>query len=172
MTRSDPYLPADAETRSQARALIDGARHGALAVLQPGSGLPSVSRIALATDKDGTPVSLVSALAAHTGALEANPACALLLGEPGAKGDPLTHPRLTLHCTAQMVARGTPGHDALRVRYLALRPKAGLYADFGDFRFVRFAIADGLLNAGFGKAVRLAGEDLHGQSLSGAPRKP
>lgn len=155
-----PYLPADAETRAQARALIDAARHAALAVLQPGGLSPSVSRIALATDAQGMPVSLISALAAHTAALETTPACALLIGEPGARGDPLTHPRLTLHCSAQMIARGTPGHDALRTRYLMLRPKAGLYVDFGDFRFVRFDVADGLLNAGFGKAVRLTGKDL------------
>ncbi|NDW47732.1 pyridoxamine 5-phosphate oxidase [Ruegeria sp. PrR005] len=157
---TDPYLPANAETRAQARALIDTARHAALAVLQPGGQSPSVSRIALATDAQGMPVSLISALAAHSAALEATPACALLIGEPGTKGDPLTHPRLTLHCIAQVIARGTPGHDSLRARYLEQRPKAGLYADFGDFRFVRFAISDGLLNAGFGKAVRLTGEEL------------
>lgn len=158
----DPYLPADPETRAQARALIDSARHGALAVLRPESLHPSVSRIALATDADGTPVSLISALAAHTAALMANPACALLVGEPGDKGDPLTHPRLTLHCSARLIARDTPAHDALRARYLALRPKAALYADFADFRFVRLAIADGLLNAGFGKAVQLSAADLAG----------
>lgn len=160
---TDPYLPADVETRAQAHALIDAARHAALAVLQPGGLTPSVSRIALATDAQGMPVSLISALAAHSAALKATPACALLIGEPGTKGDPLTHRRLTLHCTAQVIARGTREHDVLRARYLDLRPKAGLYADFGDFRFVRFAILDGLLNAGFGKAVRLTGKDLSGE---------
>ena len=107
-----------------------------------------------------SPVSLISTLAHHTAALEANPACALLIGEPGDKGDPLTHARLTLHCTAQLIPRDAPEHPALREHYLALRPKAKLYADFADFRFVRFQIADGLLNAGFGKAYRLAPEDF------------
>ncbi|MCE8537694.1 pyridoxamine 5'-phosphate oxidase family protein [Ruegeria pomeroyi] len=157
---TDPYLHADAEARAQARGLIDTARYGALAVLQPGGLTPSVSRIALATDAQGMPVSLISSLSAHTAALETTPACALLIGEPGGKGDPLTHPRLTLHCIAQLITRGTSEHDTLRARYLALRPKAGLYADFGDFRFVRFIVTDGLLNAGFGRAVRLSAKDL------------
>ncbi|MCE8512026.1 pyridoxamine 5'-phosphate oxidase family protein [Ruegeria pomeroyi] len=157
---TDPYQTADAETRAQARALINTARHAALAVLNPGSLTPSISRIALATDAQGMPISLISSLAAHTAALETTPACALLIGEPGGKGDPLTHPRLTLHCTARQVLRGTSEHDTLHARYLALRPKAGLYADFGDFRFVRFIVTDGLLNAGFGRAVRLSAKDL------------
>ena len=46
------------------------------------AGAPAVTRIALATTPDGAPLSLVSELSAHTAALEANPACALLVGEP------------------------------------------------------------------------------------------
>ena len=160
MTRQDPFQPADETSRALSRELMQAATHAALAVLQPGTGLPSVTRIALALDAAGQPVSLISTLAHHTAALEANPACALLIGEPGEKGDPLTHPRLTLHCTAQLIRRDTPGHQALRDHYLAQRPKAKLYADFADFRFVRFRITDGLLNAGFGKAYRMGPSDF------------
>ena len=37
-------------------------------------------------------LTLVSALAPHFRALRENPDCALMLGEVGDKGDPLTHP--------------------------------------------------------------------------------
>ncbi|TMV10118.1 pyridoxamine 5-phosphate oxidase [Ruegeria sediminis] len=160
MTRPDPFQPADDTARGMARGLVQNAAHAALAVLRPGTALPSVARIALATDTQGRPISLISSLAAHTQALEADPACALLIGEPGDKGDPLTHPRLTLHCTARLIPRDAPQHATLRDRYLALRPKAKLYADFADFRFVRFDISDGLLNAGFGRAYRLGPGDF------------
>lgn len=160
MPRSDPFQPADDAARTLARALIRDATYAALATVQPNTALPSVTRIALATDGMGKPISLISTLAAHTTALATAPACALLIGEPGDKGDPLTHPRLTLHCTARIIQRDTPAHHALRDRYLALRPKAKLYADFADFHFVRFELTDGMLNGGFGKAYLLAPGDI------------
>lgn len=160
MPRSDPFQTADAQARTLARDLIDTATFAALAVLRPDHPAPSVTRVACATDAAGAPITLISQLSTHTAALAANPACALLLGEPEDKGDPLTHPRLTLHCTAQFVDRDSPEHADLRARYLHLRPKAKLYVDFADFRFVRFQITDGLLNGGFGKAFLLTPADF------------
>ncbi|WP_170414762.1 HugZ family protein [Ruegeria atlantica] len=160
MTNTDPYRPIDETACQMARDLIGCATFGALAVLRSETTMPSVSRVALATDDQGQPVTLISTLADHTRALTANPACALLIGEPGNTGDPLTHPRLTLHATAQFIARGTEEHDTLRTRYLSLRPKAKLYVDFADFGFVTFATSDAVLNGGFGKAWRLALTDI------------
>lgn len=160
MAEANPFRPVDDTARGLARDLIEGATFGALATLQPGKTVPSVSRIALATDEAGGLVTLISTLADHTRALHADPACALLIGEPGETGDPLTHPRLTLHAEARFIARGNTEHRHLRARYLALRPKAKLYVDFTDFRFVRFQISDAVLNGGFGKAWRLAPADL------------
>ncbi|NVO56452.1 pyridoxamine 5'-phosphate oxidase family protein [Rhodobacteraceae bacterium B1Z28] len=160
MTKTDPYQPTDDAARALARDLIIGATHAALAVLWPGNAMPSVSRIALAVDDQNRPISLISTLADHTRALHANPACALLIGEPKDTGDPLTHPRLTLHTLAQPIARGSSEHDALRSIYLSQRPKAKLYIDFADFGFVRFDVQDGVLNGGFGKAYRLSPANL------------
>ena len=160
MTQNDPFHPADDTARNLARELIGGATYGSLAALRPDCALPSVSRIALATDKTGVLITLISTLAEHTRALHANPACALLVGEPGDTGDPLTHPRLTLHATAMFVARNTSEHSELRARFLTLRPKAKLYVDFADFSFVRFEASDAVLNGGFGKAWRLAPADI------------
>ncbi len=83
-----------------------------------------------------------------------------MVGEPGDKGDPLTHPRLTLQCTADFVPRPGADHDRLRALYLRQQPKAKLYIDFGDFALVRLRMTAGFLNGGFGRAFRLAPEDL------------
>jgi putative heme iron utilization protein len=119
-----------------------------------------VTRIAVARDATGGPMTLVSSLSQHTRALQRNPVCSLLVGEPEDKGDPLTHPRLTLQARAEFVKRPGSGHDALRALYLAQQPKAKLYIDFGDFNLVRLIVTDAHLNGGFGQAYRLTREDI------------
>lgn len=156
----DPIRPTDAEARALARNLVATSRHAALAVLDPASGAPYVSRVALGIAPGGAPVTLVSTLAQHTSALRADPRAALLVGEPGPKGDPLTHPRLSLMVRARFVARTDPGHAAIRATYLADHPKAKLYADFADFGFVLFEVEGAALNGGFGRAYRLTAADL------------
>lgn len=155
-----PIRPTDDQARALARRLIDAATHAALGTLPPGADFPLVTRIALATDPEGRPMTLVSSLSAHSTALRARPECGLLLGEPGDKGDPLTHPRLTLRARARFVPRDSDQHTGLRAHYLRLRPKAGLYADFADFAFVVFQAEGASLNGGFGKAFELTAEDL------------
>ncbi len=154
-TRPDPVRDADAEALALARNLMAEARHAALAVTDPADGLPGISRIAFGLGPDGMALTLISSLSAHHGALMANPACALMVGEPGEKGDPLTHPRLMVKARAEFVPQDTPDHAALRAHWLTAHPKAKLYVDFGDFGFVRFAPVAILLNGGFGKAFRI-----------------
>lgn len=155
-----PLLPASDAARRLARDLLAGARHAALGVTEPETAAPMVTRIALALSPEGLPMTLISELSLHTAALARQPECSLLVGEPGAKGDPLTHPRLTLQATALFVARDSADHPRLRSHYLAERPKAALYADFADFRFVLFIPRAAHLNGGFGKAWQLAPADL------------
>lgn len=159
MTTS-PINPTDDEARGLARTLLTSATHAALGVLDPDTGAPSVTRIAIGTDDAGLPVTLISTLARHTVALRSDPRASLLIGEPGPKGDPLTHPRITLACTARFIDRMTPDHATLRTRWLTTHPKAKLYVDFADFGFVRFNITSALLNGGFGKAYALTAQDL------------
>ncbi|REC55385.1 HugZ family protein [Rhodosalinus sediminis] len=163
-----PIRETDEEARALARRLIDEARHGALGVRDPETGHPVVSRVAVATDAAGAPVSLVSDLSHHTQALTRDPACSLLLGEPGARGDPLTHPRITLIATARFLRRGEDEHEALAERYLRQQPKAKLYIGFGDFGFLRFEVTRALLNGGFGKAYALTPADLALRNPSGS----
>jgi heme iron utilization protein len=142
-----------------ARTLVRTARYGALAALEPCSGAPLASRVAVATDLDGTPLILVSQLSEHTGAIIADPRCSLLLGEPG-KGDPLAYPRIGLRCRANRLESGLPDQLRAARRYLNRHPKARLYAGFADFAFFRLAIERASLNGGFGKAYQLTGGEL------------
>ena len=163
--RPDPVQPADAAACAQARDLLAGARFGALAFTDAETGTPGISRIALGLDAAGGPVTLISSLSAHHAALRQNPLAALMVGEPGPKGDPLTHPRLMIRVEARFVDRAGADHAALRDGWLATHPKAKLYVDFGDFGFVRLMPLSAFLNGGFGRAVRLAPDDL-------TPRRP
>jgi heme iron utilization protein len=160
MPETSPIRPTDDEARRLARSLLDHAHFGSLGVIEPGTCAPMVTRIAVGTDDAGCPVSLVSDLSAHTRALTANPACSLLVGEPGDRGDPLTHPRLTLQARARFVRKGAEGYGTLRARWLDGHRKATLYVDFADFAFVVLEVEAAHLNGGFGRAFALTPRDL------------
>lgn len=150
----DPIRPTDENARALAASLVRNARFGSLGVLDPATSFPMVTRIATLW-LDGAPHVLISTLSAHTTALSQDPRCSLLLGEPADKGDPLTHPRLTLQCRAKDADKA-----ALKEAWLHAIPKAKLYYDFTDFRMMRLAVEDAHLNGGFGKAFHLTPEDL------------
>lgn len=155
----NPIRETTAEAISLARKLIDDAHFGSLAVIDPETGAPYVSRVAVATDEVGTPIILVSALARHTQGLLKNPLCSLLLGEPG-KGDPLAHPRITLACLAQPVIGDALLLTSITKRFLRHQPKAKLYAALPDFSFFRLDIENAWLNGGFGRAFILSAENI------------
>jgi putative heme iron utilization protein len=113
----------------------------------------------VATDADGSPVILISALATHTANVDADPRASVLLAAAG-KGDPLAHPRLTVLGTLVRIARDTP--DAARVarRFLSRHPKSQLYAGFGDFSFRRLHVVSAHLNGGFARAADLLAGDI------------
>jgi putative heme iron utilization protein len=155
----DVLRETDADAIRLAKTLLRASRHGALAVLDPGTGAPLASRVAVATDHDGAPLILVSALSSHTAALDADARCSLLLGEPG-KGDPLAHPRITIRCLAHRIARDDPRRDRIEWRFLSRNPKSRLYAGFADFSFFRLEPQGASLNGGFGKAYALTAREL------------
>lgn len=157
--KPDVIRETDDAARRQVRELIRAARHATLAVIEPETGYPAVSRTLIATDPWGVPFILVSKLSAHTAALDTDRRASLLFGEPG-KGDPLAHPRLTLRCDAERIDRDSEEHASLRWRFLARHPKSSLYIDFADFGFFRFTPLAASLNGGFGKAYLLDGVEL------------
>lgn len=158
-THPDPVRPPDDEARGLVAGLL-GLPHAALAYTDPETGTPGISRIAFGRGPDGLPMTLMSSLAPHYPALRAAPLCAVMLGEPGPKGDPLTHPRLMIRTRAEFVAADAPDRPALRDHWLAHHPKSKLYIDFADFALVRLHPLTALLNGGFGKAFRFDGTDL------------
>jgi len=163
--KTDVLQPVDDSVRRQAKALIATARHAALGTVDAETGAPFVSRIAIATQADGSPGFLISALAAHHGNLVRDPRCALLVGEPG-KGDPLAHPRMTLMGRAALLA----GHElaSFSARYRSRNPKSKLYETLPDFSYWGFRAERISLNGGFGKAYALSPADI-AIRLDGAP---
>lgn len=156
---TDPIRPTDDEARELARSLMADAPFAALATVND-TGHPLVTRVAFGLCPGGQPISLISSLALHSQLLRANPVCSLLVSEPGTKGDPLTHPRLSLVARAQFVDNQSAAHQELADHYLQSHPKAKLYIGFKDFSFVRFHLEIGHLNGGFGKAFQLTPSDL------------
>ncbi|EAQ44302.1 hypothetical protein MED193_09690 [Roseobacter sp. MED193] len=156
---TNPIRPTDDDARALARTLLAQARFAALATIDP-SGAPLVTRIAFGLCPAGQPISLMSGLAQHSQNLATNPACSLLVGEPGPKGDPLTHPRLSLVGRAQFLDNQSEAHKELAAHYLRSHPKSKLYIGFADFSFVRFSVHQSHLNGGFGKAFNLTSNDL------------
>lgn len=156
---TDPIRPTDDEARALARELMSQARFAALGVVQP-DGLPLVTRAGFGLSPAGEPMVFISSLAAHTQALRRNPACSMLVGEPGRKGDPLTHPRLSLSGRVAFTGPGGEGHAELAAAYLRGHPKAKLYIGFADFAFARLQVEAAHLNGGFGRAFHLTPADL------------
>lgn len=157
--RPDPVQPANDEALTLVRQLLS-LGHAALAWEDPDTGSPGISRIAFSRDPEAGMLTLVSGLAPHFRALRDRPSCALMLGEVGDKGDPLTHPRLMIRASASFVAADDPARPGLRDRWLQRHPKATIYIDLADFAFVRLAPVSALLNGGFARAFHVRPEDL------------
>ena len=157
--KTGPVQPANDDARDLVRRLM-ALGHAALAWEDPDTGTPGISRIAFARDPEAGLLTLVSGLAPHFRALRDRPDCALMLGEVGDKGDPLTHPRLMIRARATFVAPDDPTRPGLRDRWLSRNPKAQVYIDLPDFAFVRLTPTSALLNGGFARAFHIPPEDL------------
>ncbi|KAF0115990.1 MAG: hypothetical protein FD150_686 [Rhodobacteraceae bacterium] len=157
--RPDPVQPAN----DDAFALVDrlmALGHAALAWTDPDTGTPGISRIAFARDPEAGLLTLVSGLAPHFRALRDRPDCALMLGEVGDKGDPLTHPRLMIRAEARFLDPDDPALPGIRERWLKRNPKARIYVDLPDFAFVCLTPTSALLNGGFARAFHVPPDRL------------
>ncbi len=153
----DPIRTTDDEARALAQRLIREMKHAVLGTLDPDSGTPLLTRIAIQTDRDGCPLALLSGLAAHTRAIKADPRAGLMVADDSVtKGDPMTHARLSV------LTHAVPAEpDAeRRARWLANDPKATVYIDLPDFNFWRLEPQSGMLNGGFARAYRLTPDDM------------
>lgn len=153
----NPIQSTDDEARQIAWRLIHDMRHAVLGTLDPDSGTPLLTRIAVQTDRDGTPLALLSGLAAHSRALAADSRAGLLITDGAAiKGDVMTHARLSI----QAIAVPADPDPLRRSAWLERDPKARVYIDLPDFRFWRIEPQRALLNAGFARAYVLSPADL------------
>ena len=145
------------ENSAEARALLTLER-GSLGSLaeRDGRTFPFVSLVLPARSADGEIILLLSDLSDHAKNLQRDPRASLLMDGTLALKEPLTGPRLTLLGEVQV----SPDQQGDKARYLAVHPEAELYAGFGDFRFYRFRISEGLFVAGFGRIFRLRPEEL------------
>ncbi len=157
--KNNPIRETTPEACALARKLMDDAVFASIAVLEPETAIPLVSRISVAIDENGDLVFLASELSIHSKALAIDPRASIMVGEPG-KGDPLAHPRITLIGKVEKIDRDSKQRDELKPLYLARHPKSALYIDFGDFHFFRLQLERGNLNGGFGKAFDLTAQDL------------
>lgn len=158
--QTSPIQPADDGARALARGLIRRARTATLAFTHPDTGFPFLSLIGFGTAPDGTTLCFLSKIALHSRALAAHPDAALMLGEPGPRGDPLNSARFTLSVRARPVDANEAKEKGLHQHWLAQHPKAKLYIGFPDFSFVAFTVTGGFLNGGFGRAFALGPADL------------
>ena len=149
--------PLTQDVLKEVRNMVGQARHAALAVLEVSTGFPAVSRVALATLENGTPMLLTSELAPHTAGLRQSKNCSLLIGQVG-KGDAMAHPRATLFCIATSLAPSR--RQEMRERFLMHHPKAINYIDLPDFGFWQLDVERVSYNAGFGKAFAISGTDF------------
>ncbi len=150
MSESEAFSPV-----ATARRLVRGARTAAMSTLARRTGHPFGSLVTVACEPDGSPIVLLSTLAAHSRNLAEDPRASLLFVE-GTIGDPQQGGRVTLTGRIERI-----GEDAeARRRYLTRNPDAGLYAGFADFAFFRLELEDCHLVAGFGRAMRVRREDF------------
>jgi heme iron utilization protein len=143
---------------AEAKLLLRTTRSAALATLVADSGQPFATLVNVATSPDGSPILLLSQLAAHRRHLAADARLSLLLYAPG-RGDPLAHPRLTILGRAERVDEAQR-RAALRTRFLARHSKSALYADFPDFSFFHVEMENAHLNGGFGRAASLSADQI------------
>jgi hypothetical protein len=143
----------DRDRGAEARHLIRGRDHAALATSLDGH--PYVSLVAVACDSDATPLLLLSDLAQHTRNLAADPRVSLLYADSAGHADPLAGARLSLLGRADHV-----DDPVAAARFAARHPASATYAGFADFHLYRVVPERGHLVAGFGRIFWVAGEDL------------
>jgi heme oxygenase (biliverdin-IX-beta and delta-forming) len=143
----------DPDRGAEARHLIRGRDHAALATSLDGH--PYVSLVAVACGTDATPLLLLSDLAQHTSNLAADPRVSLLYADSTGHDDPLAGARLSLLGRAERL-----DDPAAAARFAARHPASAVYAGFADFHLYGVVPERGHLVAGFGRIFWVAGEDL------------
>jgi putative heme iron utilization protein len=141
---------------SQARALLQSEWNGVLSTISVHrAGYPYGSLTPYALSRRGTPIVLISTLAAHTKNLLADARACLFVADSGAAADPQAGGRVSLLGRIERVP--APEEDDARARYLARVPQAAGYFETHDFQLWELAVEEVRLIAGFGQIGWLEG---------------
>ncbi|HVL04751.1 MAG TPA: DUF2470 domain-containing protein [Acidimicrobiales bacterium] len=151
-TDRQPAPPAPEPSHAErCRTLVASANRGALSTIaaEP-AGYPYGSVATYGLDERGSPIFFVSLMAEHTQNALRDARASLLVTEPVADGaDPLAGGRATLMGRLdRLEGDARPGAQA---RYLAANPTAEYYIGFGDFVFLRLAVAAIRYVGGYGR---------------------
>ena len=142
------------------RALLDGERVLSLAVLVDGAPFAGLLPFVPLPGHSGVLVH-ASRLSRHTAGLGAGARAAVLLHEQdGPDKDPLQIRRVSFECDVHPLEREGADWLAGRERYLARFPGSRITFRLRDFTLYRLEFRQGLLVAGFGRAMELAQRDV------------
>lgn len=136
-----------------ARDVVRGCLTASLASLEPETGDPAISLVAVATDLTAAPIILISDLARHTHNLKSDARTALLFDATGGYDAPLEGARVSLK--GQLQPTEDEAHAA---RFLARHDDARGYASFDDFAFWRLEVETAYMVAGFGRIHEISAE--------------
>jgi putative heme iron utilization protein len=155
ITESQPRSMKEEASRDAARLI----RHCHVAALGTTSdGAPAVSQVpfALLPVSDCAFVILVSRLAAHTRAMQADPRVGLMIAQPENE-HPVAHAlaRITIAAESHMIARSHPDYGATRAAYVARFPDQEFLFDLGDFELLAIVPRAVRVVAGFAQAASI-----------------
>ncbi|MEO1543488.1 MAG: DUF2470 domain-containing protein [Pseudomonadota bacterium] len=150
------------------RGLIRRATKAALGTIDQRTGHPYVSLVIVGTTFEGSPILLLSNLAAHTKNLKADPKASLLFEEAdqpvaqdtidGVETDPIARGRVTVIGTIDPVPEPDVAH--VKQRFLSRHPSSAGYAEFADFAFYRLQPTQAHFIGGFGRIVDIPSDGL------------
>jgi putative heme iron utilization protein len=151
------------ELARRARTLLHTQRQGVLSTISlHRAGYPYGSLTPYALSRGGAPLILISALAAHTQNLIADPRASLFVAaDAGDAGDPQAETRISV---LGRFARVAAADDAdARARYGARLPRAAANSQTADFQLWEMTVEEVRLVAGFGQIGWLPGSSVIGQ---------
>jgi len=151
------------------RGLLDGERVLSLAVLVEGAPFTGLMPFVPLPGYKGVMIH-ASRLSRHTAGLTEGARAAVLLHEQdGADKDPLQLKRVSFECEVHPLVRESEPWAAGRERYLERFPESRITFRLGDFTLYRLEFRQGVLVAGFGRAMDLAPKDIAKLGTLGLP---
>jgi len=145
------------EAAQAARTLLTGALTGALGTINS-DGSPLVTLIALASLPDGSPLMLLSNIAAHTQNILREHRVSLLVDGDPTDEDPMTAPRLSVSGRLERLSSDDVGHA--KALFIQKHPGSEPYDRELDFAYYKLEIEGARFNQGFGRFRKLGPDDL------------